>query len=101
MTFYKIVFYKSRPHIIQNDKKPKLLFVIYVFYLVSKAFISGHFNRCKSFKTFKLQNHQICLNQYLVSTIIDQMIQDGPSKLEKQSIEEVFQKPRNETIHLA
>ena len=23
MTFYKIVFYKSRPHIIQNDKKHK------------------------------------------------------------------------------
>jgi hypothetical protein len=29
------------------------------------------------------------------------MIQDGPSKLERESIEEVFQKPRNETIHLA
>ena len=86
MTFYKIVFYKSRPHIIQNDKKTKLLFVIYVFYLVSKAFISGHFNRCKSFKTFKMQN------QYLVFTVIDQMVQDRPSKLERESIEEVFKK---------
>ena len=83
MTFYKIVFYKSRPHIIQNDKKTKLLFVIYVFYLVSKAFISGHFNHCKSFKTFKLQNHQICLNQYL-----DYWSDD--SRLERKSIEEVF-----------
>ena len=26
MTFYKIVFYKSRPHIIQNDKKHKTSF---------------------------------------------------------------------------
>ena len=87
MTFYKIVFYKSRPHIIQNDKKTKLLFVIYVFYLVSKAFISGHFNRCKSFKTFKLQNHQICLNQYLVCIYY---YWSDDSRLERESIEEVF-----------
>ena len=76
-------------------KNTKLLFVIYVFYLASKAFISGHFNHCKSFKTFKLQN------QYLVFAVIDQMVEDRPSKLKRESIEEVFEKPRNETIHLA
>ena len=37
----------------------------------------GRFFFCKSFKTFKLQN------QYLIFTVIDQMVQDRQSKLER------------------
>ena len=69
-TFIDIDTQKTDTKNKKTTKNTKLLFVIYVFYLASKAFISGHFNRCKSFKTSKLQNHQICLNQYLVCRLL-------------------------------